>query len=170
MKNLQIKHKLVIIIMSTVIFSLLLVSSVLILSERYIAKQSMTDKLMTVSHIIADGSTAALSFDDQQVANEVLSALDHEPRLSRAASMTARNNCLPHTPGTATANVRSSHRPMVIDSRIKTLSCSSRYVWKVKSSAPFISAPLSSHSTSACCNLYCWHYRWSLSPAWSLIL
>ena len=79
MKNLKIKHKLVIIIMSTVIFSLLLVSSVLILSERYISKQSMADKLMTVSHIIADRSTAALSFDDPQVANEVLSALDHEP-------------------------------------------------------------------------------------------
>jgi len=79
MQNLQIKHKLIIIIMSTVIFSLLLVSSVLILSERYISKQSMADKLMTVSHIIADRSTAALSFDDPQVANEVLSALDHEP-------------------------------------------------------------------------------------------
>jgi len=79
MQNLQIKHKLIIIIMSTVIFSLLLVSSVLILSERYLSKQSMTDRLITVSRIIADRSTAALSFDDQPVAIEVLSALDQEP-------------------------------------------------------------------------------------------
>ena len=64
--------------MSIVIFSLLLVGSVLIVSDRYLAKQSMTDKLLTVSHIIADRSTAALSFNDQKVATEVLSALDHE--------------------------------------------------------------------------------------------
>ncbi|WP_198263796.1 response regulator [sulfur-oxidizing endosymbiont of Gigantopelta aegis] len=78
LQNMQIKNKLIIIIMSMVIFSLLLVGSVLIVTERYILKQSMADKLMTVSHIIADGSTAALSFDDQQVATEVLSALEHE--------------------------------------------------------------------------------------------
>jgi len=78
MRNIKIKHKLIIIIMSIVIFSLLLVGSVLIVSDRYLAKQSMTDKLLTVSRIIADRSTAALSFNDQKVATEVLSALDHE--------------------------------------------------------------------------------------------
>jgi len=84
MQNLQIKHKLIIIIMSTVIFSLLLVSSVLIFTERYNSKQSMADKLMTVSRIIADRSTAALSFDDAKVASELLSALDHEPSVVQA--------------------------------------------------------------------------------------
>jgi len=78
MTNLKIKHKLIIIIMSIVIFSLLLVGSVLIVSDRYLAKQSMVDNFLTVSHIIADRSTAALSFNDQKVAREVLSALDHE--------------------------------------------------------------------------------------------
>ncbi len=78
MQHLQIKHKLIIIIMSTVIFTLLLVGSVLVVSERYSARNSMADKLMTVSSIIADRSTAALSFDDPEVAFEVLSALDHE--------------------------------------------------------------------------------------------
>ncbi|HED36534.1 MAG TPA: response regulator [Gammaproteobacteria bacterium] len=77
-QHLQIRHKLIIIIMSTVIFTLLLVGSVLIVSERYSARESMIDKLMMVSSIIADRSTAALSFDDQKVALEVLSALDHE--------------------------------------------------------------------------------------------
>lgn len=64
--------------MSIVIFSLLLAGSVLIVSDRYLAKQSMVDNFLTVSHIIADRSTAALSFNDQKVAKEVLSALGHE--------------------------------------------------------------------------------------------
>jgi len=77
-QNLKIKYKLIFIIMSTVIISLILAGSVLIVSERYLAKQSMVDKLMTISHIIADRSTAALSFNDKKVANEVLSALAKE--------------------------------------------------------------------------------------------
>ena len=77
-RQLKIKHKLIIIIMTTVVVSLLLAGSVLIVSERYLAKQSMVDKLMTISRIIADRSTAALSFNDEQVAREVLSALDNE--------------------------------------------------------------------------------------------
>jgi len=64
--------------MSTVIFTLLLVGSALVISERYSARESMLNQLMTVSSIIGDRSTAALSFDDQRVALEVLSALDHE--------------------------------------------------------------------------------------------
>ena len=78
LSNIKIKHKLIIIIMSTVMFSLLLVGSVLIVSENYNAKQSMVERLMVVSKIIADRSTAALSFDDAQVAEEVLSALEYE--------------------------------------------------------------------------------------------
>ncbi len=78
MQHLQIKQKLIIIIMSTVIFSLLMVGSVLIFVERYNSKQSMTKKLMTMSKIIADRSTAALIFEDKQVAGEVLTALDFE--------------------------------------------------------------------------------------------
>ncbi|VAW68951.1 diguanylate cyclase/phosphodiesterase (GGDEF & EAL domains) with PAS/PAC sensor(s) [hydrothermal vent metagenome] len=77
-QHLQIRHKLIIIIMSTVIFTLLLVGSALVISERYSARESMLNQLMTVSSIIGDRSTAALSFDDQRVALEVLSALDHE--------------------------------------------------------------------------------------------
>ncbi len=83
MRNLKIKHKLIIIIMSIVVFSLVLVGSVLIVSERYQAKQSMADKLITVSHIVADRSTAAISFYDTKVAKELLQALDHESSIVR---------------------------------------------------------------------------------------
>jgi len=84
LKKLKIKHKLIIIIMSTVIISLLLLGSVLIVTERYLAKQSMADKLMTISRIIADRSTAALSFKDEKVAGEVLSALENETSVELA--------------------------------------------------------------------------------------
>jgi len=78
MQSSPIKYKLMLIIMSTVVVSLLLVGSAVIISERYVAKKSMTGQLMTVSRIIADRSTAALSFDDQKAAAEMLSALSHE--------------------------------------------------------------------------------------------
>jgi len=79
LQQVTLKNKLLIIIMSTVVFSLILVALVFIVSERYISKQSMSDKLIVVSRILADQSTAALSFNDQKVAGEVLSALAQEP-------------------------------------------------------------------------------------------
>jgi len=78
-KNSSIKYKLLLAIMSTVTVSLLLVGSAVIVGERYLSKKSMAEQLLTVSRILADRSTAALSFDDQKSAMEILSALDQEP-------------------------------------------------------------------------------------------
>jgi len=77
-QNLKIKHKLVVITMATVMVVLVLISSVLIFSEQYTAKQLMANQIVTISQIIADRSTAALSFEDADVAREVLFALEHK--------------------------------------------------------------------------------------------
>ncbi|GMQ87401.1 MAG: hypothetical protein BMS9Abin08_0602 [Gammaproteobacteria bacterium] len=77
-QNLSIKYKLILAIMSTVVVSLLLVGSGVIIGGQQLSKKSMTEQLMAVSRILADRSTAALSFDDRKAATEILSALDQE--------------------------------------------------------------------------------------------
>ncbi len=76
--NLPIRYKLIFIIMISVVISLLLMSSAVIVSERYLGKQLMTERLLTMNRIIADRSTAALVFDDKNAAEQNLRALDNE--------------------------------------------------------------------------------------------
>ncbi|VAW98300.1 hypothetical protein MNBD_GAMMA22-2451 [hydrothermal vent metagenome] len=64
--------------MLSVVISLLLMSSAVIISERYLGKKLMTERLLTVNRIIADRSTAALVFDDKIAAKQNLQALDNE--------------------------------------------------------------------------------------------
>ncbi len=76
--NLPIRYKLIFIIMFSVVISLLLMSSAVIVSERYLGKRLMMERLLTVNRIIADRSTAALVFDDKNAAEQNLRALDNE--------------------------------------------------------------------------------------------
>jgi PAS domain S-box-containing protein len=74
-KKLQIKAKLMLIIMFTSIISLLLAGITVIIYERYHIKQDLVRDLSTIGEIIADRSTAALIFRDSRLAEENLSAL-----------------------------------------------------------------------------------------------
>jgi len=64
--------------MTTVFVALFIVGFAVIVNERYETKQSMSERLLVVNRIIADQSTAALSFDDKRAAKEILSALEQE--------------------------------------------------------------------------------------------
>jgi PAS domain S-box-containing protein len=104
-QNSPIKNKLILIIMSTVITSLLLAGTAVIISERFMMKQSMVEELTTISRVIADRSTASLSFNDRKSAVEILSALNqessivlaciysHSQTLFAAYSETKQKNC-----------------------------------------------------------------------------
>ncbi len=74
-----IKNKLILMIMSTTVISIFIVGSVLVVFDQYKTKQVMTAHLTTLGRIIADRSTAALSFDDPKAATDILSALSKEP-------------------------------------------------------------------------------------------
>lgn len=76
--------------MFIVIVSLLFVGTAVILSNRYQEKNSISERMTTVSQIIADRSTAALSFDDKKAAIEILSALDEESTVVMACTYNSK--------------------------------------------------------------------------------
>jgi len=73
--KLPIRGKLILIIMSTTVATLLLVGIALAVIDQYSARENMSVRLSTMGKIIADRSTAAITFDDQQGATEILAAL-----------------------------------------------------------------------------------------------
>lgn len=61
--------------MSAVTLSLLLMGVIFIISDRFVARQSLSEEVSTLAKVIASQSTAALSFYDKNTAEETLSAL-----------------------------------------------------------------------------------------------
>jgi len=76
--KLPIREKLILIIMSTTVATLLLVGIALAVIDQYSARENMSVRMSTMGKIIADRSTAAITFDDQQGATEILAALVKE--------------------------------------------------------------------------------------------
>jgi len=70
-----IKVKLMLIIMLTSIVSLLLTGAIVILYEQYYIKQDLVKNISALGSLIADRSTAALTFQDSRLAEENLTAL-----------------------------------------------------------------------------------------------
>ena len=81
-EKLPIKNKLILIIMLTSLISLLIISSALIIYDRNKTKELWTQKVLVLGEVIADRSTAAISFNDQNLANENLSALRALPAIA----------------------------------------------------------------------------------------
>ena len=80
-ERLPIKSKLILIIMLTSLISLLIISSALIIYDRNKTKELWTQKVLVLGEVIADRSTAAISFSDQNLAHENLSALRALPSI-----------------------------------------------------------------------------------------
>jgi|WetSurMetagenome_2_1015567.scaffolds.fasta_scaffold57541_2 signal transduction histidine kinase len=74
-KKLPIKVKMMLIIMVTCFMSLLLAGAAVILYDGHHAKQDMVKDISSIGKLIADRSTAALTFQDYRLAKENLSAL-----------------------------------------------------------------------------------------------
>jgi len=79
--DLTIRRKLTLIIMFTSGIALLLVCGAFITYDRITFKHAMTQKLMILAEVIGDNSTAALTFDNRQDAQETLAALKAEPHI-----------------------------------------------------------------------------------------
>ncbi|MGE5365520.1 MAG: ATP-binding protein [Bacteroidota bacterium] len=86
--NLPIKGKLILIIMFISITSLLLSGFAVILFNNYYIKQNLIENMTTIGKLIADRSTAALSFQDSKLAEENLSVLRFKPITSDACILT----------------------------------------------------------------------------------
>jgi two-component system sensor kinase FixL len=81
LQNMEIKHKLILIIMLACITGLFLAGAAFIGWERNTCRDGMVRNLSTQAEIIAENCKAALAFQDAQDAKETLQALQVEPSI-----------------------------------------------------------------------------------------
>jgi signal transduction histidine kinase/DNA-binding response OmpR family regulator len=88
-RNLSIKRKLTLMIMVISIFTLLLSFAVIITYDRILERRAMVRNLTTQAEIIGNNSTAAITFNDPDSAQEVLTALKARPEIISAVIYTS---------------------------------------------------------------------------------
>src|SRR5579872_1826277 len=84
LRDRPIGQKLVIIIMFTTAVALLLAGSGLLVADSLLFRQSIRRDLAALSEIVADNSSAALAFDDQEAATQTLNSLRARPHVAGA--------------------------------------------------------------------------------------
>lgn len=94
LRNVPIRRKLVLILMLTTGGALLLAGTVLLVLDYFRFRDEMVTDLRALAEIIAQNSTAALSFDDERAARETLSALQAKPEVLGAALYNAEGQVL----------------------------------------------------------------------------
>ncbi len=83
-RDVSIKHKLSLITMLTCGIVLLVTSAVYVANDIITLKKSIAEKLLIISKVIGSNSTAALSFDDEEAAEEILASFSTEPNILSA--------------------------------------------------------------------------------------
>ncbi|HEX4487400.1 MAG TPA: response regulator [Terriglobales bacterium] len=84
LEDLSLRPKLMLIIMLTSTVSLFLAFLAIVFFDRHTLRQSLARDMSTLSGILANNTTAPLSFGDSNAATEVLKALQAEPRVAAA--------------------------------------------------------------------------------------
>ena len=87
--TLSLKHKLILICIVTSSVSLLLACTIFVAYDHLTFRTTMSANLLTLGKVVAGNSRAALTFDDQQAAEEILARLDAEPHIVSACLYTA---------------------------------------------------------------------------------
>lgn len=85
MANLSIKHKLNFIVMLTTSVALLLAFTALVAYDVIATRREMVRSLSMMAEIVANNSTAALTFNDPKFANEALAVFKANPHIRKAA-------------------------------------------------------------------------------------
>jgi signal transduction histidine kinase len=85
LRDLPIRRKLMVVVMGASALALLTASGMLLAWDIVRFRADLRDDLQTLATIIADNSTAALSFDDPATAAETLAALAAKPQVTAAA-------------------------------------------------------------------------------------
>ncbi len=84
LRDVPIRRKLMLIVMATTALALLLAGIGIVSADLILYRRNLKDDLSALAHIIADNTTAALSFDDPAAANETLAALRSRPHVVTA--------------------------------------------------------------------------------------
>jgi diguanylate cyclase (GGDEF)-like protein len=92
--DMPIKHKLVLISMSSTGAALLLVTVLLVVNEYFSYQRALLDDVRVQTAMIAENSTAALVFRDRSGAQEILGALAASPSIEQAALYAADGKTL----------------------------------------------------------------------------
>jgi signal transduction histidine kinase len=85
LRDLPIRRKLIVVVMGASALALLTASGMLLAWDVVRFRADLREDLQTLATIIADNSTAALSFDDPATAAETLAALAAKPQVTAAA-------------------------------------------------------------------------------------
>ncbi len=91
-KDAPIQRKLLLLILLTSMIGLLLMRGIFFAYEYFTFRQATVRQIATLSKVIATNSTAALAFQNQDDAREVLGALKAEPNLAAAALYDQQGN------------------------------------------------------------------------------
>ncbi len=126
-----IKRKLMLMVMTTCTLALLLACLVFGVYEFVTVQREMEQELVTLARIIGDNSTATLTFDDPEAAEETLRALKAVPNVVRGAIYTRQGALfasyaqqgkrapLPEAPSEATPHIENNHlilfQPIMLD-------------------------------------------------------
>ena len=93
-RNLSVRHKLRVIVMATVTAALVCACGAVILYDLFAARASMRNDVEVIAEMLGANSTAALSFDDAKVGEEILSSLRAKRHIVAARILTAQGNTL----------------------------------------------------------------------------
>jgi signal transduction histidine kinase/DNA-binding response OmpR family regulator/HPt (histidine-containing phosphotransfer) domain-containing protein len=88
-RDLSVRHKLRLIIMTAVTAALLCACAAVLVYDRIAARNSMRNDLAVMAEMVGANSTAALSFEDAQVGTEILSSLRVKRQIVSARILTA---------------------------------------------------------------------------------
>ncbi len=100
-KNLPIKRKMMLVIMLTSITALVLTAASFIAYDLVTFRQSLARNLTAISRIVAENSTGALLFDDEELATRNLSEFKVDPHVRIAALYDQQGNLYVHYPTNA---------------------------------------------------------------------
>ena len=93
-RNLSVRHKLRLIIMTTVTAALLCACAAVLVYDRIVARESMANDLEVMAEMLGANSTASLSFEDAQVGAEILSSLRVKRHILAARILTVTGRSL----------------------------------------------------------------------------
>jgi signal transduction histidine kinase/DNA-binding response OmpR family regulator len=93
-RNLSVRHKLRLIVMATVTVALVCACAAVVLYDHFASRASMRNDVEVMAQMLGANSTAALSFDDAKVGEEILSSLRVKRHIVAARILTAAGRTL----------------------------------------------------------------------------
>jgi two-component system, sensor histidine kinase and response regulator len=84
LRDMSVGRKLTVIILSITAVSLLLACTVMVVYDLIMYRRAMVSDVSTLAAMVADNSTAALTFHDEQAARDVLRSLRTQPHITAA--------------------------------------------------------------------------------------